>query len=153
MDALAHLANSRLALGVGDTVVNLAPAPVSSFVSQHTRAEGLHLTVRTALLENLHGALIADALITPYVHVLNQEDITLLRTGPPRVLTTTDYGSRVEASLHHLSSLGSYRFDYGLRYVNQTTNYGALNTSRPQAGVLLTRTSSLMAFVGLRVPF
>jgi hypothetical protein len=153
VDALAHLGNSRLALGVGDTIVNLAPAPVSSFVSQHTRAEGLHLTVRTTLVENLHGALIADALITPYSHVLNQETTAFAPPALPRVFTTTDHGARIEASLHHLCSVGNYRLDYGLRYVNQTTNYGALDPSHPQSGVLLTRTSSLMPFVGLRVPF
>jgi hypothetical protein len=149
-DALVRLRGSRLALGIGDTIVNLAPAQINGFVAQHTRAEGLHLTVRTALVENLHGSLVADALITPYTHVLNQDTFALPQ---PHVLTSTDHGARIEASLHHVSSVGRYRFDYGLRYVNQTTNYGPLFAGRPQAGVLLTRSSSLMPFVGLRVPW
>jgi len=152
VDALAQVRNSRLALGVGDTIVNLVPAEVGDFVSQHARAEGLHLALRATLLTNLHGALIADALITPYVHVYNEETVTLGQPPVPHALTSIDHGARIEASLHHLSSIGRYRFDYGLRYVNQTTNYGPIEARDPQAGVLLTRSSSLMPFVGLRVP-
>lgn len=148
-DALVRLAGSGVALGVGDTIVNLAPEQINGFVAQHTRAEGLHLTVRAAVVKNLHGSWVAEALITPYTHVLNQETFALPK---PHVLASTDHGARIEASLHHVSSVGRYRFDYGLRYVNQTTNYGPLFAG-PRAGVLLTRSSSLMPFVGLRVPF
>ncbi len=153
VDALAQAPNHRLAFGVGDTIINLAPAEVSDLVSQHARAEGLHLTLSATLLANLHGALIADALITPYVHVYNEETVTYGEPPFPHALTSIDHGARIEASLHHLSSVGRYRLDYGLRYVNQTTNYGPLQAGHPQAGVLLTRSSSLMPFVGLRVPF
>ena len=153
LDALEHFRNAPFALGVGDTVINLAPAELNGSISQHARAEGLHLTLRATLLANLHGALLADALITPYVHVFNEETVTYGLPPVSHALTSFDHGARIEASLHHLSSVGRFRFDYGLRYVNQTTNYGPIVASRPHGGVLLTRSASLMPFAGLRVPF
>jgi len=153
LDALARLRNSGVAIGAGDTIVNLAPAEVNGSISQHARAEGLHLTLRATLLANLHGALVADALITPYVHVFNEETFSFGQPPVSHAITSFDHGARIEASLHHLSGVGRFRFDYGLRYVNQTTNYGPIIESKPNGGVLLTRSASLMPFIGLRVPF
>ncbi|HTU70750.1 MAG TPA: hypothetical protein VMF11_10585 [Candidatus Baltobacteraceae bacterium] len=151
VDGLVHVRNARYALGLGDTIINLEPAQLNSFVSEHTRSEGLHLTMRSVLFANLHGQLIAEIRLTPYAHVFNQEIFHDEPTRFPNVFTSIDHGARIEVLIHHLSSARPFGFDYGIRYVNQTTDYGPLELGNPQSGLYLTRSSSLMPFVSLKV--
>jgi hypothetical protein len=46
-----------------------------------------------------------------------------------------------------------YAFAFGLRYINQTTNYGRVDPySKTNTGVELTRSSSFMPFAGVNLP-
>jgi hypothetical protein len=90
--------------------------------------------------------------LTPYLHVFNDET-EMPPSGPSRSFVSTEHGARVEAWIHRVTWLGKYGLDYGLRYVNQTTNYGPFDSRDPQSGVLLTRSSSLMPYVGIKAVF
>ena len=149
LTGLAQLGHSRFSLGLGNTIVNLRPATVSDFETQHTRAEGLHVEERTVLARSARSTAAVEFRLTPYVHVFN--DATFTFPGQPsRSFVSLDHGVRVEAWIHRVTWLGKYGLDYGLRYVNQTTNYGPFDPSDPLSGVYLTRSSSLMPYVGLK---
>ncbi|MGB6986582.1 MAG: hypothetical protein WBD74_11470 [Candidatus Aquilonibacter sp.] len=148
---LAQLGRSPFSLGLGDTIVNLRPATVNNFETAHTRAEGLHVEERTVLWRTARSTAAVEFRLTPYVHVFN--DVTVIPfdpAEPARSFVTVDHGVRVEAWIHRVTWLGKYGLDYGLRYVNQTTNYGPLDPNNPLRGVYLTRSSSLMPYVGIK---
>ncbi|HTZ56001.1 MAG TPA: hypothetical protein VMB20_13140 [Candidatus Acidoferrum sp.] len=149
LTGLGQLGHSAFALGLGDTIVNLRPATVSEFETQHTRAEGLHLEERTVLWRGARSTAALEFRLTPYVHVFN--DLTVTPPAQPsRSFVTIDHGVRVEAWIHRVAWLGKFGLDYGLRYVNQTTNYGAFDAGDPLSGLYLTRSSSLMPYVGIK---
>ena len=81
LTGLAQLGHSRFSLGLGDTIVNLRPATVSDFETQHTRAEGLHVEERTVLARSARSTAAVEFRLTPYVHVFN--DATFTFPGQP----------------------------------------------------------------------
>jgi len=151
-DGLYRLPASAVWLGAGDTVVNLRPAFVEPESSEHTRAEGLHAEGRVDLIRRSRSTVAVELRLTPYAHVFNDETYRSFEPGiPARSLVSTDHGARVEAWIDRVTWIGRYGLDYGLRYVNQTTDYGAFDSGVPDSGLELTRSSSLMPYVGLRV--
>jgi hypothetical protein len=149
LTGLAQLGHSAFSVGLGDTIVNLRPATPNEFETEHTRSEGLHIEERTVLLRTARSTAALEFRLTPYVHVLSDETFTP-PGGLSRSFVSTAHGVRVETWIHRVTWLGKYGLDYGLRYVNQTTNYGAFDPRDPLSGVYLTRSSSLMPYIGIK---
>jgi hypothetical protein len=144
VDALVHT-NSRYAFGLGETVGNIDPARPVAFVQTHTRSEALDLIGRMTLARDERGRVDATLRLEPDLHVTESIDFT--QPGAPFGYTTVARGSRVEGDLARITDFGKVGVTYGLRYVNQATNYGGAGS----LGVDLTRSTSLMPFVGLTI--
>ncbi len=140
--ALANTRSRTLAFGLGETVTNLVPLGLSPSSHSATRSEALDLLARVRFEPSLSGEFYAFFRIDPYVHV---STLSSFEAGSHVINTKfTAHGARVDATLGRNIDLRRYALDYGLRYINQTTNY--------DRGVL-TRDTSLMPFIGINVPF
>ncbi len=145
-DALGWSRDARFAIGVGETVSNLQPAKAQRDFTAHTRSEALALVGRAVVMQNGRGRLEARFRLSPYVHVTGFTSYSF-PGQPQRSFTSYAHGARVDFALAQTQRVGRFDFDYGLRYINQTTNYGGIGSF----GVELTRSTSLMPFVGIAI--
>jgi len=145
VDGLVHV-NARYAFGLGETVGNIDPIHLQPFEQTHTRTEALDIVGRMTLARDVRGHVDATLRLEPDLHVtssvaFSQPNLIPLAFG------TVERGSRVVGDIARVSDVGRFGLTYGLRYVNQTTNYGYIGS----LGVQLTRSTSLMPFAGVTV--
>jgi hypothetical protein len=144
--ALANVGSKAVALGLGETVTNLAPFGLPPRVHSATRAQGLDLLAQVRFAPALQSEAYAFFKVEPYIHVFSYRSYS--SNGPEEHSTTSSaHGARFDATLGRTLYLRSYSIDYGLRYINQTTNYASVG----HRGAFLTRSTSLMPFIGLNV--
>ncbi len=145
-----RVGDGRWSVGAGENIVNQRFAPFR--LVETGRSEGLQDTVRTIFARDLRGTTALTVTLAPYGHVDSGVEF-FQRPGGARSYRQTLHGARVDGELRRTIRLRGYAFTYGLRYINQTTNYGRIATySKANFGVNLTRNSMLAPFVGLRVP-
>jgi len=146
VDGLVQLDNSRIALGLGETVTNLQPARPAPYVKSSTRSEALDLVGRVTLAQSLRSRLEFNLRLNPYVHVTG---ITNYDFPGERTFSSVGiaHGARFDSSIQRTVAAGRFQFNYGLRYINQTTCYFGCGGSYPY----LTRSTSLMPFVGIKI--
>ena len=144
VDGLVNVLGSRFALGLGETVTNLAPVKQPQYVDSHSRSAAVDLVGRLVLARDFRSHLDLNLRVDPYVHVTAITNYTRPGTRPLS-LKTIAHGARFDASIVRTVEVGRFGLSYGLRNINQTTCYFSCGTTYPY----LTRSTSLMPFVGL----
>jgi hypothetical protein len=150
--AMVRSHDLRYAVGLGEVFTDLQPSQPGPFETYVARSQAVQFVGRATLWRNLRGRVDVAISAQPYVHDTERIVSTVIPPLFPDVLLI-DHGARVDASIGRFSTVGRYRFNYGLRYINQTTNDGPFELqvgTRP--GALLARSTSLMPFVGLTIP-
>jgi hypothetical protein len=151
VDALVRSRNGRFAFGVGNTVTNLRPLFTGQYENQHARTEALGAIWRAVLAQSLRDRIELQVRVEPYVHAATY--ISFAPPPPAQAFSKTiaDHGARVDLTIAYVSQARPAGFTFGLRYVNQTTNYGPFNTgfNAGAPGAFLARSTSLMPFAGL----
>jgi hypothetical protein len=131
--------NRRLAFGAGEETVNYRSLGLA-YLTQTARSNGLAFVGEANLENDVHGKLDATLDAAPYLHLRSYEFDDSPFFSHPYSTTTYQHGSRVDTSLTRTAYERGFELHYGLRYLNQTTNYGFRD---------LTRTFSLVPFAGI----
>jgi hypothetical protein len=142
-DALARVSPGPLSFGLGETVTNLEPAESTPNVKSGSRSEAVDLIGRLRFAQTAASSAYVQLRLDPYVHV-SESTTYALPDQPPSTISGVAHGARVDLTLGREVSVKRFVIGYGLRYINQTTNYGQLTP-----GALLTRTTTFMPFAGV----
>ena len=141
-DALAEIGRGPLAFGLGETVTNIEPVKKSPGAQSGTRSEAVDFVTRVRFEQTGRSNAYVQLRLNPYIHVSSSTTFTS-PDQPSRIFTSIAHGARVDAMLWREIAVKRLVFEYGLRYINQTTNY-----SGAWPNGYLTRSSSLMPFIG-----
>lgn len=139
-DALVRFGKGRTAAGIGESVVNLAAASPPPYVEESGRSEGLHAVVRTVVARSAREETFVRLSASPYLHLHSVDEYFSPRLPHSIGVESYQHGSRVDTSIGQRIEMRGYAFAFGLRYIDQTTNYGHGE---------LTRSSSFMPFAGI----
>ncbi len=143
VDALTGIGRGPFSLGIGETVTNIQPAKKVPGVQSATRSEAIDLLARVRFAQSGQSNAYVQLRVNPYVHV-SSSTIYSFPGQPSHTSTGVAHGARVDATLWREIAVKRLVFNYGLRYINQTTNYFGSGRN-----VYLTRSSSLMPFAGI----
>ena len=147
-EAVSGVGRGPFSAGLGETVTNIEPAHPSALVTAGSRSAGVDLIGRWAFATSLSSRSYVQFRVEPYAHIASSVTIHD-PNGPSRSSSSTAHGARIDATLQREVELRRIVLSYGLRYMNQTTNYYSLGAE----GVYLTRSTSLMPFAGISVRY
>jgi hypothetical protein len=129
----------RIALGVAEEVVNYRALGLR-YQAETARSEGLAAAGLANIEQDVHGSLDASIDALPYAHLRTYEYVDLPRLRQPYAIVSYQHGARIDMALTRTAYGRVADVQYGLRYINQTSNYGFND---------LTRTFSLVPFAGI----
>ncbi|MBV8637711.1 MAG: hypothetical protein JO322_06460 [Candidatus Eremiobacteraeota bacterium] len=147
LGALAPVGHDGVSLGLGETATNLVPLHEPPETQSTSRSEALDLLGRFDFARTAQSEAYAFLRVDPYVHVSSY--VSFPEAGGLESRTSAAHGARFDGTLGRNIYLSRFTLSYGLRYINQTTNYYSMGPD----GVYLTRSTSLMPFIGAGIGF
>jgi hypothetical protein len=150
-DVLLRAGGGRYAFGVGESVVNLQLATPPKLEDEFGRSEGLHGIATAAIARNTRSVTTLRISVSPYLHL--HSIVEFSRPIGLKSYETDEHGARVDLALTRTIEMHGYAFAFGLRYINQTTDYGRMDPySAADTALDLTRSSALIPFIGANAP-